>query len=72
MDMRYVLALGMLMSAFIAGVWDVYMIANGKSDDTVSRTLHEWSLLYPILPLAIGILFGHIFWPQVGVRVIRD
>ncbi len=70
--MRYFLAVAMLLIAFACGAWDVFMIATNRSDDTVSRTLHEWALLYPILPLAIGLLFGHIFWPQMGVKIIRE
>jgi len=30
---------------------------------TVSYVLQSWSKHYPVLPLVIGILMGHLFWP---------
>jgi len=38
-------------------VWDVC-----KPDDTVSKALTSWSYSYPIFPLMVGVLMGHIFW----------
>jgi hypothetical protein len=31
---------------------------------TISLTLLEWSREYPVIPLAIGIPLGHVFWPN--------
>lgn len=69
--MRYWIAGSLLAVCFGAGVWDVVAIAKG-SRETVSSVLHEWSLLYPVLPLAVGLLLGHIFWPNSPVTIIRD
>ena len=66
-DMRVVLAISLLVVCFLAGVWDIVAVARGTPLDTVSRTLQTWSLDYPILPLIVGILLGHIFWPVSAV-----
>lgn len=68
--MRVVLALLLLLAVFLSGVWDLIVVAKGHPEDTVSVTLHQWSLLYPILPLAVGIIVGHIFWPNVGLITV--
>lgn len=60
---RVVFAVCMMLSCLFAGLWDVWVIAHGRPNDTVSRVLQEWSVAYPMLPLALGILLGHIFWP---------
>lgn len=67
--MRVVLAFTFLLVTFAVGVWDIYAVAKGRPEDTVSVTLHAWSIIYPILPLAIGLVIGHIFWPTVSVTV---
>jgi hypothetical protein len=49
-------------------LWDVWVFCNLDPNWTVSATLLRWALARPILPLvvsvAIGILIGHLFWPQ--------
>lgn len=69
--MRYWLAAGLLLTCTACGLWDVVVVSRG-SRDTVSNVLHEWSLMYPILPLAIGLLLGHIFWPNQSVQIFRE
>lgn len=72
--MRYWLAASLLVIVLLAGVWDIWVTASGTPEETVSAVLHQWSLAYPVLPLALGIILGHIFWPhawarQVGITV---
>lgn len=64
MAMRAVLALAMLMLALVIGVWDVTVMHMQRPDDTVSRFLWDLSRGWPIVPFLLGILFGHILWPQ--------
>jgi len=64
--MKIFLAAAMLAVIVLAGVWDIYVAARGRNEDTVSSVLHGWSLQFPILPLVVGLLLGHIFWPPPG------
>lgn len=60
---RAMLSWGLLMLAIAIGVWDIWVVSSGRQDMTVSSVLHDWSLRHPILPLTLGILLGHVFWP---------
>jgi len=70
--MRYGLAALMLISALIVGAWDIVAVARGTPADTVSRTMLDWSAIYPVLPLVIGIILGHTFWPQRVMHVAAN
>ena len=45
------------------GAWDVWAIFGGNGLRTVSSYVITWSETYPVLPLAVGVLVGHLFWP---------
>jgi len=44
--------------------WDIWAVASGRPDDTVSHTFLDWSTSYPIFAFVFGIVCGHVFWPQ--------
>lgn len=46
-----------------AGAWDVYVIFGQPEWVTVSALLSEWSHTFPVLPMLVGLLLGHLFWP---------
>lgn len=43
---------------------DVLLLVIGGVDSTISRVLIGWSVQLMILPFAVGVLCGHLFWPQ--------
>ena len=51
-------------------LWDVVVASNKTSDDTVSEISLGFLRRYPIAGLAIftalGIVLGHLTWPQCG------
>ena len=61
-------------SVFIVAIWviglgvDVYFIAKGGEQASVSFRVAKWSMKYPIIPgflcLTLGLLLGHLFWPN--------
>lgn len=61
--MRLTLSIAVLL--VLAAVWlfDVVALFNGRSSETVSATLREWSLNHPVVPFLGGVLTGHILWP---------
>lgn len=50
-------------------VYDTFVATNGIFGDTISEVTLEWAMKRPIsvlaLGVAIGVLLGHLFWPQI-------
>ena len=58
------ITVGLLVSLTIMVVlFDIYMKLAAGGQATVSRVIYEVSCANPIIPLAAGVLLGHIFWP---------
>lgn len=49
-----------------AGIWDIYALFWLGPGSTVSAVIMMWSTRFPVIPLLVGILIGHLFWPSVG------
>jgi len=58
-----------LTKLFIVGItlfiiaYDVFAYLYGH-DSTISQVIYSWSIKFPLLPLAVGVLMGHFFWPN--------
>lgn len=48
----------------VAIVWDVIADSQGGVGATISRVIRQAAMDYPLIPLAVGILLGHLFWSQ--------
>ena len=59
------LAIAFLAVCFAVGVYDVYVTYLQGSDETVSTVLGRWGAQFPVLPLMIGLVLGHVFWPRI-------
>jgi hypothetical protein len=46
-------------------LYDVAARVFGGNESTVSYALLDASVKWPVVPLAVGVLIGHVFW---GVR----
>ena len=46
------------------GLYDVFAALFLPPDSTVSAIVLDLAKRYPILPLLVGIVLGHLFWPQ--------
>ena len=67
--MALVVTLITLLTAVLGLVaYDVYLAVRWGSEATISYQLLQASRAEPIIPLALGlvlgILLGHLFWPQ--------
>jgi hypothetical protein len=58
------IGIAIILVLVVAGGYDVYASTMLGGDLTVSARLQEWSRAYPILPLAVGTLLGHLFWTR--------
>jgi len=47
---------------FTIALWDIWVMMNNRPSDTVSAILTDWSKRFPMVPLCVGLIIGHIFW----------
>jgi len=57
-------AIVLIASVFAFILYDIYALEAWGIDATISREILRASFSHPIIPLAAGILMGHLFWPQ--------
>ena len=57
------LALLLTIFAVAAGI-DVFLVLS-KDHYTFSETIHNTLMIHPWLPFSIGVLVGHLVWPQI-------
>lgn len=46
----------------IIAVYDIYALTVGGQPSTISSVILNQSKVAPMIPLAFGILIGHVFW----------
>ena len=44
--------------------WDIYAAFKWGYDGTISRDILTASKNHPVIAFAIGVIAGHLFWPQ--------
>jgi len=49
---------------FVSIVFDAVMYARAGWEGTISYLVLTRSRRYPIIACAVGVLIGHLFWPQ--------
>jgi TRAP-type C4-dicarboxylate transport system permease small subunit len=52
----------------VIGGYDVWALIWAGEEFTVSHTILELSRAHPLVPLLVGLLLGHLFWPQEPPR----
>jgi len=54
-------------TATVLVAWDVYaaFLNDTPNDrDTISGVVLGWARRHPVVPFALGVLAGHLLWPQ--------
>jgi hypothetical protein len=69
---NYILAVILLAVVFGVGAWDVAAISLGRPRETVSNVLQGWAMSFPVLPLAVGVILGHVFWPHAHQKIVIE
>ena len=54
----------LLVLATLIVLFDLWVAWRGQGGATVSAVLSGWAKEVPLLPFAIGVLIGHLFWPR--------
>ena len=60
--MRKITSIFIISLVVIIAVYDVYAIAKGGVESSISHMMIEWSYKYPMFPFMMGVLVGHLFW----------
>lgn len=55
-----------VLSALVA--WDVFAELRWGYEGTISHDVLQAALKYPLVPLAVGVVLGHLFWPQALLK----
>jgi len=45
-------------------IFDIYAAIKGVNN-TISAVTLNIAMRHPVLPLIVGIIVGHLFWPQI-------
>ena len=53
-------------------LYDILAISRGGVDATISRVLLGWAQRWPVIPLGVGVLMGHLWWSQSCQRKHAD
>ena len=48
----------------LIGLWDIVIIQVGGKDASVSNVAIQWAKENPVITLVLGVVLGHIFWPN--------
>jgi|GEM_PF-3160068 hypothetical protein len=48
-------------------IYEIYTLANRRQRDTLSNLVWEGTDASPLVPLVIGVIVGHWFWPRKDV-----
>lgn len=54
----------LIVAIIVLVAWDIYVAANGVKGDTISEIALDFARRHPVIPFAVGIVCGHLFWPQ--------
>jgi hypothetical protein len=60
----------MIGSVLAVVLYDIVAVLLGGVEATISRQVYYASVSWPILPVAVGVLIGHLFWPQKIPEII--
>lgn len=55
------LAVFLLVVMSLIGLWDIFMVAFGRENETVSAMLRGWAKVSTFFVFGSGLLMGHIF-----------
>ena len=59
------LGVGLLVAALVLiGAWDVYLAISKIDGETPSDIILGFLQRYPVIAAAVGVLLGHLLWPQ--------
>jgi hypothetical protein len=70
--MKKITSLVILAIIVIIAIYDVFAIAKGGTEASISHTLQVWAYKYPAMTFSIGFVMGHLFWPISHTKELED
>lgn len=61
------LGVALFIVALIA-VYDIWTLVTRGYETTISAVTYNLSKRFPIIPFAIGVIAGHLWWPNLVAR----
>lgn len=68
MDIKKITMLVIFIAVLGIAAYDVYAIAMGGTEASISHTIMVWSYKYPAMTFATGFLCGHLFWRTLDTK----
>lgn len=62
-ELAFIQAAALLIFIAIIGVYDLWVGNSFGWQLTVSYQIQVWSEKWPVLPLLVGLVLGHLLWP---------
>ena len=56
-----------ILSVLFIIIFDIIIYKMRGVESTVSRIVLYWAKEYPIIPFAVGVVIGHLFWAQTPI-----
>lgn len=53
----------LLLVVLLLATWTTVCMVWGLPGDTVSENVRHYCALYPLIPVGLGVVLGHFFWP---------
>lgn len=69
MTTRRLTAIILLACISICVIWDVFVAWNPIPKDTISEETVAFVMNHPTVPLLVGFIMGHLFWPQFPDKI---
>ena len=63
MTRKYTITILIIIALILIG-WDIWVYIEPTDGDTISEITLAFAQKHPVLPFAIGVLCGHLLWPQ--------
>jgi hypothetical protein len=54
----------LIASVFFYAIYDIAAAMLGGREATISYDVLNAAQAHPVIPLAVGVILGHLFWPQ--------
>jgi hypothetical protein len=62
--MRFATQIILVSLVVLLGLWELMVLAAGESEALISPVAYDAARRWPILTLALGVILGHLLWPQ--------
>lgn len=56
--------IGFLILVLMTVAYDIFAYKVWGVDATISRVTLAWAREWPVVPFSVGVVVGHLFWPQ--------